>query len=503
MALIECKECGHKVSDKAECCPNCGCPIEEIMSADASNDTNVSQVYDDAVQFDDIPPKKSKGWLWTIVVILVLAAIGVGVWLFTNGKLGEDDPTTAKVEITPEFIAAVHQYDELYPFSEGLAAVKKDGKFGYINTKGELVIPCQFDKACDFSDGLAIVMDDEYNIKILDIDGNVKSTPYILDILWYGTGGWHYDKGYYSLGFVNNRCTIKTDDSEDEIVIDANGTILTHPSENSQLAYITNPTDTISYNPILVRFSVKKENMYHNEVEYYGIRDSSNEILAQPQYYHISDFHNGVAQVVIFIGQAETKGIPYGFHLPDGEYFFGYIDKDGNSTFTDADFKKIEAYKKEQLAKKEELDRQAAEEEQARLEEERRQMGTDFVVTMTADFNKYGEICNESSTIGHIIRFRDSFETKYYVVPKGKRMKYLYYREHNNNISIYDDLRIDIYDEDNRNLVAQHNLRECGEFNILSGQRFGIKAHTIGCHSSNEYRDCHFNMEFVFKVFDE
>lgn len=373
MALIECKECGHKVSDKAECCPNCGCPIEEIMSADASNDTNVSQVYDDAVQFDDIPPKKSKGWLWTIVVILVLAAIGVGVWLFTNGKLGEDDPTTAKVEITPEFIAAVHQYDELYPFSEGLAAVKKDGKFGYINTKGELVIPCQFDKACDFSDGLAIVMDDEYNIKILDIDGSVKSTPYKLDIFWYGTGGWHYDKGYYSLGFHNNRCAIKTNNSEDEIVIDANGTIITHPSEQNTLAFEHNITDTISHNPVLVRFSVSKVNMYHNEVERYGIKDSSNRILVQPQFFEISDFHNGVAQVVIFIGQAETKGIPYGFHLPDGEYFFGYVDKDGYSTFTDADFKKIEAYKKEQLAKKEELDRQAAEEEQARLEEERRQ----------------------------------------------------------------------------------------------------------------------------------
>lgn len=373
MALIECKECGHKVSDKAECCPNCGCPIEEIMSADASNDTNVSQVYDDAVQFDDIPPKKSKGWLWTIVVILVLAAIGVGVWLFTNGKLGEDDPTTAKVEITPEFIAAVHQYDELYPFSEGLAAVKKDGKFGYINTKGELVIPCQFDKVCDFSEGLAIVMDDDYNIKILNKDGNLKSTPHTLDLMWYGTGGWHYDKGYYSLGFNNNECAIKTNNSEDKIVIDANGTIITHPSEQNTLAFEHNITDTISHNPVLVRFSVSKENMYHNEVEYYGIKDSSNRILVQPQFFEISDFHNGVAQVVIFIGQAETKGIPYGFHLPDGEYFFGYIDKDGNSTFTDADFKKIEAYKKEQLAKKEELDRQAAEEEQARLEEERRQ----------------------------------------------------------------------------------------------------------------------------------
>ena len=28
MALITCVECGNKVSDKAECCPECGCPVE-------------------------------------------------------------------------------------------------------------------------------------------------------------------------------------------------------------------------------------------------------------------------------------------------------------------------------------------------------------------------------------------------------------------------------------------------------------------------------------------
>ena len=28
MALIKCKECGKEISDKAEMCPNCGCPIE-------------------------------------------------------------------------------------------------------------------------------------------------------------------------------------------------------------------------------------------------------------------------------------------------------------------------------------------------------------------------------------------------------------------------------------------------------------------------------------------
>ena len=27
MALINCSECGHQVSDKATTCPNCGCPI--------------------------------------------------------------------------------------------------------------------------------------------------------------------------------------------------------------------------------------------------------------------------------------------------------------------------------------------------------------------------------------------------------------------------------------------------------------------------------------------
>ena len=28
MALIKCVECGNKVSDKAEYCPECGCPVE-------------------------------------------------------------------------------------------------------------------------------------------------------------------------------------------------------------------------------------------------------------------------------------------------------------------------------------------------------------------------------------------------------------------------------------------------------------------------------------------
>lgn len=502
MALIKCKECGHKVSDKAECCPNCGCPIEEIMSADASNDTNVSQVYDDAVQFDDIPPKKSKGWLWTIVVILVLAAIGVGVWLFTNGKLGEDDPTTAKVEITPEFIAAVHQYDELYPFSEGLAAVKKDGKFGYINTKGELVIPCQYQYAGSFKEGLACVVKDEEdnNISFIDAKGKMLHTKYPFNSYYYV---WATGQTYIgsAISFTNGVCEIKyilgdnIGEEPQTVYIDRQMKEVAQPAEES-----TQSEENLGYEI----FRVSDKDIYGEETSLVGVKDKDGEIVIPAKYYDLEICDNGVVLARMFIESAESRF--YQDKIGYGLTVYGYIDFTGKSTFTDADMGKLEGYKEAEIPAMAQLKLEAEQEEreeQARLEEERRQMGTDFVVTMTADFNKYGEICNESSTIGHIIRFRDSFETKYYVVPKGKRMKYLYYREHNNNISIYDDLRIEIYDENNRNLVAQHNLRECGEFNILSGQRFGIKAHTIGCHSSNEYRDCHFNMEFVFKVFDE
>jgi hypothetical protein len=33
MALIRCPECGRSVSDRAAACPNCGCPLSEIVTS--------------------------------------------------------------------------------------------------------------------------------------------------------------------------------------------------------------------------------------------------------------------------------------------------------------------------------------------------------------------------------------------------------------------------------------------------------------------------------------
>ena len=48
-------------------------------------------------------------------------------------------------------------YDDSFFFVEGLAKVKKDGKFGFIDTRNQVVIPIQFDNAQDFNHGKAYV----------------------------------------------------------------------------------------------------------------------------------------------------------------------------------------------------------------------------------------------------------------------------------------------------------------------------------------------------------
>lgn len=58
-------------------------------------------------------------------------------------------------------------YEDISFLKEGLIVVKKDGKCGYINLQGEVIIPLQFDSACDFCDGKATV---ELNDQEFEID---------------------------------------------------------------------------------------------------------------------------------------------------------------------------------------------------------------------------------------------------------------------------------------------------------------------------------------------
>jgi hypothetical protein len=61
--------------------------------------------------------------------------------------------------------------DAIRDFSEGLGRVQKNGKYGFINTKGQIIAPFIYDFATDFIAGMAFV---EQNGDRFFIDRNGK-----------------------------------------------------------------------------------------------------------------------------------------------------------------------------------------------------------------------------------------------------------------------------------------------------------------------------------------
>lgn len=76
---------------------------------------------------------------------------------FENGLARvEKDFRVGYINTKGEFIIPCEYYSS-YGFSEGLTAVEKDGKAGFLDTTGKIVIPLQYDKTENFSEGLAAV----------------------------------------------------------------------------------------------------------------------------------------------------------------------------------------------------------------------------------------------------------------------------------------------------------------------------------------------------------
>jgi hypothetical protein len=90
--------------------------------------------------------------LWLALAVPV-CAIEPGVW-DCDGKFGlcRYVSKNSKREIIPA------RFERAMPFSEGLAAVRIGGRFGYIDERGEIAIQPQFDLAGDFIQGLAEIL---------------------------------------------------------------------------------------------------------------------------------------------------------------------------------------------------------------------------------------------------------------------------------------------------------------------------------------------------------
>ncbi len=80
MALINCPQCGHSISDKAKQCPNCGCEI-------ASADNGLQPPYDP----EDIEPQPKSNLKWLLIAIAVVIVGGAaGYYLYSEHKRQEE-----------------------------------------------------------------------------------------------------------------------------------------------------------------------------------------------------------------------------------------------------------------------------------------------------------------------------------------------------------------------------------------------------------------------------
>ena len=98
------------------------------------------------------------------------------------------------------------RFEEAYPFSRksgGLALVMVNNKYGFIDTKGNMVIPAIYDDAGYFSDGLAYVkVNDKFGF--IDTKGNMV-IPAIYDYADDFFEGLTYVKVNDERGYIDKR----------------------------------------------------------------------------------------------------------------------------------------------------------------------------------------------------------------------------------------------------------------------------------------------------------
>lgn len=321
--------------------------------------------------------------------LIKLLAISIFVIAMLSCTRMQKESKDEIVEISPSFTEKVHQYDELYPFSEGLAAVKKNDKFGFINTKGELVIPCQYQYAGQFKEGLACVVKDEENnnISFIDATGKMLHTKFPFNSYYYlGTMGQTYIGP--AISFTNGVCEIKytlgdnIGEEPQTVYIDRQMKEVAQPCEEP-----TQPEENLGYEI----FSVSDKDIYGEETNLVGVKDKDGKIVIPAKYHDLVICDNGVVLARMFIENAESR-----FHhdkIGYGLTVYGYIDFTGKSTFTDADMGKLEGYKEAQIPAMAQLKLEAEQEErqaQYEAEQTRRQQG-EIVKISTADgYNTLG-----------------------------------------------------------------------------------------------------------------
>lgn len=347
MSLVKCNECGQMVSDKAENCPNCGNPISQ-----SGDNPNMGEECDQTPYTSDLLEEPNHKWLVVTAILLILALLG-GCAYYYFTKVVKDQT----VIITEQFANKIRKYEKLGSFHEGLALAQRNNLWGYIDTKGNEVIPCIYrgteagNYGHDFCEGLAAVRSEKGSYGYINKEGEMVIKPQWDDVGDFSEGIasvyvsgklnfidkhgkyiaelsnkyiWDYNLDRTLPQFKNGVCEVHIPTKEhsegviaDIIYIDKKGNQVEKPNDE-----------------------VKKE-LY---VRYYegdkvGYKDSIGNIIVPAKYTSLGDFSCGVAVATLEYGH-RGQGMEE-WYSDDYVGIYGYVDLKGHETFRQQDYSKI------------------------------------------------------------------------------------------------------------------------------------------------------------------
>lgn len=170
-------------------------------------------------------------------------------------------------------------------FNSGLAVFEINHKFGYVNTNGEIVIEPQYLCAFDFSEGLAMVVNDNSKCGFIDSYGELV-IPFKYE--------YHPMQAYLYQGFHDGLAVVREDNKYGYV--------------NTKGEYVASPIYDYAneFSEGLAAVSIDDKWGYINKM---------GEMVIESQFDYATSFHNGFA---------------YAKPLGEEYYYFGVIDKNGN-----------------------------------------------------------------------------------------------------------------------------------------------------------------------------
>lgn len=185
-------------------------------------------------------------------------------------------------------------------FSNGLAVIEQDGKYGYMSTDGSIVIPPQWEYAESFSEGLAAVkVNGKYGF--IDTSGAFVVKPKWKDVTAFQNGFAAVQKG------------------KKWGVIDAVGNVVSKPKWDECRGFscgvaVVKKKDKYGFIDTTGRLlgKVKWNEAYSHsnnlaavfDGKHWGYVDTAGEIVIQPQYASCQSFSDGLA----WVAMADIKG---------------------------------------------------------------------------------------------------------------------------------------------------------------------------------------------------